>query len=752
MKKLTNNAFIRMNWAAWRNAIGLSLSCRQAGTTSPALSRPIALRAFRFYPLPKNPDAMVRVLTNHRYFALLCFFFLISLKALSQDVTKDEIKVITRAYGDSIVVRWAPTTPVAWQLLNQHGYRVERYTIVRDSVVLQDKKQVIFTNQPFKPEPLEKWKNDALKEQLVAVAAQAIYGSSFQTTNVKSSSVMEVVNKSRELESRFSFHLFAADLSPRAASLSALHWVDKDVKKNEKYLYRVYSLVPENVLSIPFGYAYQSAKDKVILAEPQPPTIKAGDKAVKIEWDPNYLRDIYTAYYLEKSEDGGKKYTAVRNFPIVPVSNSTSGFQAVVIGDSLATNDKEYLYRLRGTNPFGDKGPYSKPVSAKGVAFVKGNILWGNNSVTKQSSVILRWKFLPEWEKDAAGFDIERSPKESGPYKTITPKLLPISTREYEDKDALPTNYYRVITMGKSRQKLNSTPYLVQLEDSIPPSVPIGLKAKIDSMGIASVNWQPNSEKDLLGYHVYRSNFKSAEFTRITVNPLANPNFIDTVNIHTLTSKVYYKVMAIDKRFNPSLQSEAFELAKPDKIPPVPPVITSIKSTKEGVLICWNNSSSEDVANHSLYRRQGEASSWVLVKVFAKADSCFTDNPEKKITYQYKLVAEDLAKLTASSQLFNAKVLEADAHPPITKIKSTVDRTAKQIKLTWTYSEPNVVKYLVYRAEEGSQLSLYGTIVGSSAGFADGQLTINSTYSYRVKAVFKDGRESPFSEAVEVKF
>jgi uncharacterized protein len=687
-----------------------------------------------------------------KYFALFCFLFLVACETFSQDVPKDEIKVITRSYGDSIVVRWAPTTPVAWQLLNQYGYRVERYTIVRDSAVLQDKNQIIATNQPFKPEPLEKWKNNALKEQLVAVAAQAIYGSSFQTTNTKSSSVLEVVNKSRELESRFSFHLFAADLSPRAASLSALRWVDKDVKKNEKYLYRVHSLVPENILSIPFGYAYQGANDKVMLAEPQPPNITAGDKAVKIEWDPNYLHDIYTAYYLEKSDDGGKKYTSVRNFPIVPVSNSTSGFQPVVISDSLATNEKEYLYRLRGTNPFGDKGPYSKSVGVKGLTFVKGNILWGNNSITKQNSVILRWKFLPEWEKDAAGFDIERSSKESGPYKTITPKLLVISTREYEDKNALPTNYYRVITIGKSNQKLRSTPYFIQLEDSIPPTIPIGLKAKIDSIGIAAITWQPNTEKDLLGYHVYRSNFKNAEFTRITVNPLANNSFIDTVNINTLTSKVYYKVMAIDKRFNPSPQSVEFELTRPDKIPPVPPVIASIKSTKEGVLICWNNSSSEDVANHSLYRRQSETRSWVLVKVFANTDSCFTDNPEKKILHQYKLVAEDLTKLTASSQLFSAKVLEADTHPPITKIKSTIDRTEKKIKLAWTYLEPNVVKYFIYRAEGDAPLTLYGTIIGSAAGFADARLTINSTYTYRVKAVFKDGRESLFSEIVMVKY
>jgi hypothetical protein len=309
-----------------------------------------------------------------------------------------------------------------------------------------------------------------------------------------------------------------------------------------------------------------------------------------------------------------------------------------------------------------------------------------------------------------------------------------------------------LITIGKSKQKLFSTPFFVQLEDSIPPLAPVNVKAVIDSVGITTLRWQPNKESDLLGYHVYRSNFKNSEFTRITVGPLANATFVDTLNIKTLTSKAYYKIMAIDRRFNPSPQSTAVEVRRPDITPPVPPVITLIKSTSEGVQICWNNSSSEDVANHSLYRRQNEVSPWSQVKVFNITDSCFLDKPDKKTAYQYKLVAEDSARLTTPSQIFTAKVLETSAHPPITKIKTTVDRTGKKINLVWNYSEPNVVKYVVYRGEADDSLSLYGTVVGSAAGFADTQLTINTTYKYRVKAIFKDGRESGFSDEIKISY
>jgi fibronectin type 3 domain-containing protein len=128
------------------------------------------------------------------------------------------------------------------------------------------------------------------------------------------------------------------------------------------------------------------------------------------------------------------------------------------------------------------------------------------------------------------------------------------------------------------------------------------------------------------------------------------------------------------------------------------------------------------------------------------------DKPDKKIAYQYKLVAEDSARLATSSQLFTAKVLQANAHPAITKIKPSADRTEKKIRLVWEYNEPNVVKYVVYRAEADESLSLYGTVAGNAAGFADTQVKINTAYKYRVKAIFKDGRESGFSDEIKISY
>ncbi len=143
---------------------------------------------------------------------------------------KHEIMVKAMAAGDSIVLRWAPSSAVAWKILNKYGYRIERYTIVRDSAVLKDKPVVVLTSAPLKPAAQAQWERYMDNDDYVALAAQAIFGDSFESSR-NNTDVMTMYQQATELESRHSFLLFAADLSPNAARLSALRYTDRKVLK-----------------------------------------------------------------------------------------------------------------------------------------------------------------------------------------------------------------------------------------------------------------------------------------------------------------------------------------------------------------------------------------------------------------------------------------------------------------------------------------------------------------------------------------
>ncbi len=689
---------------------------------------------------------------GYRLFYLTGVVCYSSMSLFAQNEIETSIKVAARAFGDSIVLRWAPNTPTSWLALNTHGYRIERYTMVRDSVALKEKPMKVLING-IKPSELALWAPWA-KDEMVAITAQAIFGKSFTLTNNKSTSIGDVINLSREQESRFSFALFACDISPKAATLAGLRWVDKEIKKNEKYLYRVYSLAPENQLKINFGYTFVGASALVKLTAPREPTIKFGNRTALLEWDANPLRDLYIGYFIERSEDG-RVFKRISKLPVTPLQDENGSLRISTKIDSLPTNEVEFYYRIQGLTPFGDAGPYSSVTKGKGISPIRERGFISDYLISKQGKVLVRWRFPQEYEKEIVGFGLERGTKVDGPYKGVNKKPIDPTQRSFEDSNPSSTNYYRVVTFGKGNQKVVSHPYLIQLEDSIPPLPPGDLSAKIDTLGLVSLSWARNKEPDLAGYHVYRSNFASSEYARISRNPITQNSYQDTINLKTLTNKIYYKLTAIDNRFNPSDYSPPLIVDLPDIIPPLSPIIESIRSTNLGVKIAWNASASDDVVSYRLLRRPLNSISWDTIKVVKAQDSLlFTDRSlEVGREFQYSTVAIDKSKLKSPlSSPVTGRLIDNLIKLAVTDFKAEVDRTDRSITLRWKYNEKNVTKFLIYRVVNDEPLSLYKSVPGNRFNLKDVDVRIDTSYSYRVKVVFVGGNESTFSEPVQVKF
>src|SRR5262249_382371 len=104
--------------------------------------------------------------------------------------------------------------------------------------------------------------------------------------------------------------------------------------------------------------------------------------------------------------------------------------------------------------------------------------------------------------------------------------------KEFTDERPGASNYYRIVAMNDD-DRTYSFPHLAQLPDSIPPAAPKAVKGSIDTTGVVSLSWEAGKEKDLLGYRVFRSNFENDEYTQVTVSPLSEPTFVDTVSLRT---------------------------------------------------------------------------------------------------------------------------------------------------------------------------------------------------------------------------
>ena len=82
---------------------------------------------------------------------------------------------------------------------------------------------------------------------------------------------------------------------------------------------------------------------------------------------------------------------------------------------------------------------------------------------------------------------------------------VPATQRMYTIAEVTGYPYYRLQAKVKRGMPLTSSQVLIQPIDSIPPSVPEGLKATIDSLGWVHLSWQAGQEGALHGYRLYRA-------------------------------------------------------------------------------------------------------------------------------------------------------------------------------------------------------------------------------------------------------
>jgi uncharacterized protein len=689
----------------------------------------------------------------HLYILPLLLATVLRLHAQSSDVTsgKPAIHMIANPRDNKIMLRWAPTTPGAWEYANRYGYSLQRVTLLRDNNRVRGNNKVMLT-QNLIAQPLAAWETEVKKNKYAAVAAQALYGKTFQVKQ-QDSNITQLVNQVKERDQRFSFALFAADYSPAVAELSGLAFTDSQVTQDENYLYKIWVNMPDKKNAVDTGFVYVGLRDERALPVPQKPEIQFMDKTAILSWNYGYHARTYIAYVVERSAAGDDRFTSITKDPIVPAENTPEASGIMHVVDTLADNTMMLNYRIRGITAFGETGPPTPLLSGHGKKALSAAPALKNVTVQDNQRVALQWDYPAALRSDLKGFQVERALMANGPFTTISP-VLPPDLTTYTDNKPGSSNYYRIAALGLD-DKTYSFPHLAQLLDSISPASPAKLIASIDTTGRVTLKWDAGKEPDLLGYRVYRSNFKAHEYWQITTDPVSDPVFYDTVNLKTLTQKIYYKVVAVDRHFNPSELSAAVVVTKPDLLPPATPAFTNITYDEgKGIQLHWMASSSTDLKHHLLYKRTSTDNTWRLNKVVAASDrsGTFTDNEvHNKRAYEYRLVAVDSAGWeSAPSASVRISVNDRSNKPTPGNVSATSHKDKKQIHLSWSYDLAGVHQFRIYRKGEDGHMRLFASVPGNLLHFSDRQLTLNTPYEYTIQAVFADGAQSPFSKAVKI--
>ena len=694
--------------------------------------------------------------------SVLCFIFILTANlvlfgqkkknqpataAVKQDISKVNLALTARCYGDSIVLRWGYKEAFAFRTLNKAGFILERLSLDKNNKVLETSFQKL-TPEPIKPWTLEKWKTqDLKKDKYAAVAAQALYGKSFAVTE-ELSEVEAMQNMADDAILRHSFSLLAADISPLAANGLGLRFVDKNIEPDKKYIYRIYSLYEKTFFTTDTAQFVIAVKDKYVPFPPAGLNVVEGDMEIILNWpeDKNF-----TAYYIEKSVDGGKSFKKLNDEPLIKISTEKA-LPGMTYYDSLQANYKPCLYRIAGISAFGDISPWSETINAMGRDRTPPDApVIKEVKCTEDGKVKITWN-INRIDPDLIGYFIGTSDNVDGPFRPLNRKPLPKNARTYTDDNPLKEGgrYYVVVSADTAKNVQQSMPSYVFVSDNVPPSKPVGLTGKIDTSGLAKISWPKGKENDLQGYRIYYSNQADGTFMALS-GTFQDTAFTDTVSLNTLNKYIYYKVVAVDYNFNNSPYSDALQLEIPDKVPPVPPVFKEYFVTDSSVYLQWYLSSSTDVEKQVLSRKEQDKD-WVILTDFDAATTSFTDKDvAKNKMYEYSICAIDDAKLKSpSSAAVKVKVYDTGIRDKITGFNAEPSQDSKSVRLLWTPVRNKDCSILIYRSFNSDEMKMYASVKATEKEFSDFSLPEKGTYKYSIRAVYKDGGKSLMTEIKEV--
>jgi len=693
---------------------------------------------------------------HHKYIIIL-FILLVGLhSALGQvnvNPRTSEIFVLGKSYGDSIVVRWAPDKPAAWMLGNTYGYMIERATIGVDTLFSKAEYEQI-TSDTLKTWSLEKMRGFfGSDDRFAAITAQAVYGESFvpRTSNLGTEGVFDLA---QEQENRYSFSLFAADNDPMVATALGLRFTDEDIQAQETYVYRIISMTPKNLYEVDTGYIMVAASDIEII--PKPPELSAIglENAVELQWDARLHLEQFTGYYIEKGNRRGRNWERLNDMPLILTTPEEAYQEAYLYAytDSLNENYKTASYRIRGVTPFGELSEPSNVIFAYGQDRTPPSPAVNINAVNiSDQSIAITWE-KNQIEEDLEGIYIQKSTSTQGPFVFLNEEPLSVESKEYIDQTNIYTeNYYKVVAIDTAG---NASPSLVAyavIIDSIPPAMPVDITGDIDTAGVVTIRWPTGSEPDLMGYRVYFANQKDHEFTNITPIPLQDTIFTDTIVLNTLSEEIFYRIVAVDLRYNHSVPSDILKLKKPDIVPPVMPAFKDITVTDTAVFLTWINSSSNDVVNNRLYRQEKDIEKWELLYETGEGGmniTKFTDSQvETKATYFYSLDAVDDDGLESGKSLpVSARIYDTGERPDIDNFNATYNEESNHVILSWDYQNAADHHYIIYRSFNGSDFTVYKSVDGTENDYADYDLLGSGNYEYAVQAIFNDGGQSLLTE------
>lgn len=163
----------------------------------------------------------------------------------------------------------------------------------------------------------------------------------------------------------------------------------------------------------------------------------------------------------------------------------------------------------------------------------------------------------------------------------------------------------------------------VALPDTSSPAVPAGVVAAPGNAS-AQLSWNPVADPDLAGYHVYRRTPPAADWSKLTLSPIATTSFAATSLSNGTTYE--FAVASVDASGNQSVRSTPVAVTPApgaDQTPPPVPTGAAATAGSASAQLTWAAVAAGDLAGYKVYRRTAAAPDWVSLTPTAVSSVTF---------------------------------------------------------------------------------------------------------------------------------
>ena len=447
------------------------------------------------------------------------------------------------------------------------------------------------------------------------------------------------------------------------------------------------------------------------------------DKAAKLSWSKVAGVTGYLVYY---STDNS-------NFTKLKTINSQSTTSYTVGG---LTAGKAYYFALISYTDINGKITKSKRTSSLKITATSSSSVPAPSNLKvaeySNSAIKLTWTKA----SDVTGYYVYRS-TDGKKYSKI--KTLKASTTAYTNTSltAGKKYYYSIasykntstgVAIGPKSSAVNALTI-----SSSKLSYPSGFAVKEVATDAIKLVW--NKSSNASGYYIYRS-IDNKNFSKIKALPSSSTSYTNTALY--LDTTYYYKIASYVNS-NGSIGLSAKSPAVNAKTTSTSVSFTSKTSTSTTITLNWDYPSA---TGYQIYRL--DINTGKYVKIASTSAKSYTDkNLSSDRYYNYKVRAYLVSGGITTYSPYNSVSVRTCL--PAVKDFKAVSQTYYSVNLSWT-KQNGAVNYEIYQLSPDSQVyKLITTLNSDATSYMVDNLTVNTTYKFRIRSVSSSKSYSDYS-------